>query len=164
MAGECWDEIPARSLGQGPNGMQQMKGIVETRRHRCFLSGRAVKTAINFLKVVVLASKCEELCTMRFCVHPGAGNRERLPADPAEDGHLGVICIYMTTHPQKPGVPPGMFCKLGARRLPGLILCKEKESFLVATKAQCDAVTTLLTCRSSCFVTINPSRVGLHPF
>lgn len=53
-----------------------MKSIAEARSRRYSLSSRAVITRISFLKVVSLASRYEELCTVRFCVEPGAGNSE----------------------------------------------------------------------------------------
>lgn len=51
-----------------------MKWIAEARSRRYSLSSRAVITPISFLKVVSLASQYEELCTVTFCVEPGAGN------------------------------------------------------------------------------------------
>lgn len=70
------DGIPGRSLGLDPSSSLQAKWIAETRSHRYSLSGRSVISPIGFLKIVSLTSQCEELCTARFCVEPGAGNSE----------------------------------------------------------------------------------------
>lgn len=167
VAGGCWDEIPARSLGQGPSSRQQMKWIAETRSHRCFLSGRAVITPISFLKVVSLASQCEELCTVRFCVEPHKTVCwELIEAACRSCRRWTVGChLYLdgASSPKALGFPGDGLLSYEQEGCQDYYPARRRRVSGWQHKAQCDVVTTQLTCRSSCFVTINPSHVGVHP-
>lgn len=76
MAGGPWDGIPV-------TGNRRRELLKQGATGGNFLSGRAVINPTGFLEVVSLASPSEDLCTVRFCVEPGAGN-----SDPAEDKQL----------------------------------------------------------------------------